>query len=93
MVHFLLILLLFIIIVPLLFAFGIALKFWNMLTGRNNNYKQSGFGSGRTSSSSSRDKTRQQSSSTNYGNQSAGNGQNKIFKDGQAEYVDFEEIE
>lgn len=94
MLQFLFILLLLLIIVPLLFVFGVALKFWNTLTGRNNSFKSNGFGSGRNTGSSNQNRNSNQGNTSGNSRQSTSNyGQNKIFKEGQGEYVDFEEID
>lgn len=94
MFHFLFILLLIIIIVPLLFVFGVALKFWNMLTGGNNNYKSNGFGRGSYGNSANQNRNTNRENTSNNSRQSSSNyGGKKFFKEGEGEYVDFEEVD
>lgn len=94
MFHFLFILLLIIIIVPLLFVFGVALKFWNMLTGGNNNYKSNGFGRGSYGNSAKQNRYGNRENTSRNSRQSSSNyGGKKIFKEGEGEYVDFEEVD
>lgn len=90
MLQFLFIILILIILIPLIFVFGLMMKVTNLF-----NHFSNPKGSGKTSRTgfNGSGSSRQQSSSSNYGNKSASNNPNKIFKEGQGEYVDFEEID
>ncbi len=93
MFHFLFILLLIIIIVPLLFVFGVALKFWNMLTGGNDYTKNSFNRSSHEYSSKQNRAGNRRNTSNNSRTSSSNYDEKKIFKEGEGEYVDFEEVD
>lgn len=102
MFHFIFIILLLIIIVPILFVGGIIGTIWRMLKGNNyngnqrNGYSSRTGGYGQSASSNNQQQSSNRGSSRGEQQQSSGGNRGnhkKIFKENQGEYVDFEEVE
>lgn len=90
-------LILFIILIPLLLVGGVFLKFWNILTGNNNNENNFGgftnSGQNTRSNNTTSGQSSNRRSSANSGYSQHADGQKKIFKESEGEYVDFEEVD
>ena len=101
MFHFIFIILLLIIIVPILFVGGIIGTIWRMLKGNYNGNQRNGYSSrtggyGQSASSNNQQQSSNRGSSRGEQQQSSGGNRGnhqKIFKENQGEYVDFEEVE
>ncbi len=98
MLHFIFIILLLLLIVPILFLGGIIGTIWRMLKGNNSKYSNRNGYSYRTgaygqTSSGNEQQSGYSSSSRSEQRQSSGGNHKKIFKENQGEYVDYEEID
>lgn len=90
MFQFIFILLLIIILVPVLLFLGVLIKGWNFITNFNNSRTKSSTGNSGFGGTSNRGNQSSSHSSNQQGNQQS---HQKIFKEGQGEYVDFEEVD
>ncbi|MCF0209605.1 MAG: DUF4834 family protein [Bacteroidaceae bacterium] len=91
MFNILIFLLLIVILVPLLLVAGVGLKIWHFLFGTNKSSQSNRFSYRSQGNRQDSNTSSHRSGATN--RQTSASSQNKIFKEGQGEYVDFEEVD